>query len=244
MLWLLSSHARCLSLFFVLAPVAVVSYPAVLLPQPTYRLLTPADVPAGWLARWVRGATVFTSDIAKSNGRVLIDVSQLGSPAQRLPEGLSVNLLGDFEIAHAGWQPATEVAKEYLRLPWPVGTSVIPPEPDDMQYVPREDWNIYALDIAEVEACELDTGRGKFRPHVCHAPNGWNYWHYEVRFQHETLGWVHAPGVYSDNQLRKVGEAIRQAFQEAGLAQPLAAVGTPSPWPQTLFDTAAAPAQP
>jgi hypothetical protein len=227
----------------VLAPVVVVSYPTVLLPQPTYLLLTPADMPAGWLIRWVKGATVFTSDIAKSNGRPLINVSQLGSPAQRLPEGLSVNLLGNFELAHAGWQHATDAAREFLRLPWPVGTSVALPAPADMQYLPREEWDVYALNIAEVEACELETGRGKFRPHVCHAPNGWNYWHYEVRFEHETLGWVHAPDVYSDNQLRKVGEVIRQAFQEAGLAQPQSAVGVPPPWPQALFDTAT-PTQP
>ncbi|MGY2134429.1 hypothetical protein ACW9KT_19525 [Hymenobacter sp. HD11105] len=215
-------------------------YPANLLPQPASPLLTAAQVPAGWLLRRTDAPTVFLPQTAP-NGRPLLRPDQLGSPAQRLPEGLSVNLLGQFAVTHAAWEPTTQAAKEYLRLPWPPGQAVIPPTPADMHEAAPGTWDAYVLDVAEVENYQLDTVRGVFEVHACHAPNCWNYWHYEVRFLHTIDGWAHAPGTYSSNQMRKVGEAIRQSLQTAGLAQPLTAAA-PALAPSTAPPTTVTPA--
>jgi len=102
------------------------------------------------------------------------------------------------------------------------------------------------LGVHELHGYLLKTPKGDFRVHVCHAPNCWNYWHYELRFWHEQLAaWVNTPDLYPNpSQYRKVAEAIRQVFQEDGLAQPFLAVGTPAPWTSALFDIAAPSAQP
>ena len=222
------------------------SYPTVLLPQATYCPLAPEAVPTGWLLRWVTGQVAFTAQVSKVTGRPLLNISQLGSPAEQFPRGLSVNLLGQFAAAHAGWQPATPGAKAALGQLWPLGQPPIPPPPGEMQYLPSPDWSEYVLAVAELHGYLLQTPKGNFRVHVYHAPNCWNYWHYELRFWHEELAaWVNTPDLYpSPNQYRKTAEAIRQTFQEDGLAQPLVVTGTPAPWPPALFDTAASPAQP
>ncbi|TGD80812.1 hypothetical protein [Hymenobacter wooponensis] len=216
-------------------------YPAHLLPASTYRLLPPTVLTPGWLLRRTDDAVVFLSQRA-ANGRPYLRADQIASPSQRLPEGLSVNLLGQFQLADAAWAPVTATGRIYLREYWQPNNAVIAPAPhadQHMQATPPQQWDAYGLAVAEVNGCPLTTTRGSFVVHVLHAPTGWNYWHCELRFRHTTDGWANAPGTYSDHQLRKVGEAIRQAFQEAGLAQPLTAVGSPQDWPAALYDSAA-----
>ncbi|MGI4735770.1 MAG: hypothetical protein ACRYG7_11385 [Janthinobacterium lividum] len=217
-----------------------------MLPRLSFRLLAAAEVATGWLVRRTPDAVAFLATDRAANGRPKLRPDQLASPPQRLPEGLSVNLLGQFRLADAAWVPATDTGRAYLREYWQPDPALAVPAPlaiRHMQATPLHEWDAYALAVAEVEGYALTTTRGTFVLHMQHAPTGWNYWHCELRFRHTTDGWADAPGTYSANQLRKVGEAIRQSFQEAGLAQPLAAVGTPLPWPPPLFDTAA-PTQP
>lgn len=226
-------------------------YPLHLLPEPTHCLLEAPAIAAGWLLRRTEGPIAFLGERA-TNGRPYLRADQIASPSQQLPRGLSVNLLGQFRLADAAWVPVTDTGRGFLREYWQPGTAVAAPAPlathdgqgrplatPNMAATPFHQWDAYALAVAEVEGHALVTTRGTFVVHVRHAPTGWNYWHCELRFRHTADGWADAPGTYSDNQLRKVGEAIRQAFQEAGLAQPLTAVGSPPLWPAALYDSAA-----
>ncbi len=224
------------------------SYPQVLLPQPTYRLLPPAAVPAGWLLRRVDPGVQF---VAAADGRpILTDPAQLCDKPAHFGD-FSVSLAGQFEAQHAGWIliATDDATKQLVRATWQPPTPVTPPTATQMAYAPAAEWDVLGLQLAAVhERWFTAAVYGQWQACVTHVPTCWNYWHYEVRFQNTQGQWLHQyklhdPRVVASNRhYELLCKGLLQSFQEAGLAHPLATVGTPAPWPETLFDTAA-PAQ-
>lgn len=225
---------------------ARVSYPSThLLPRPTYKLLTPAHVPDGWLIRRTKGPAQFELDPVSN--LLFLRPDQLSDPPKLLAEGFSVNLLGQFELENAGWMPSTKEAAAKLYVPWLPPTPSQPPTDEEMHCPLAAEWDVFGLAIKPMHGRKFQTTLGEFQAFVCHAPNCWNYWHYEVRFQNADDQWLHEkydPKPYSNNKFRLVAEALRHEVRQSALPKPKEALGIAIPWPQTLFDTAAVTAQP
>ena len=166
--------------------------------------------------------------------------------------GFSVNLAGQFEPDHAGWAlvPGNPDAVDKIREPWLPPTPVTAPTTAEMDYLPSTAWGVLVLQLEALHGRWFRAATfGDWQAIAMHAPNCWNYWHYEVRFRNQAGQLLHQykqhdPRVLTNRNWELACEGLLQSFQEAGLALPLATVTPAALWPQTLFDTAAAPAQP
>ena len=218
------------------------AYPAArLLPRPTYRLLLPPhQVVAGWLLRRTEGTNVFAP---AAGGRQLVhDPKQLCDPPRQLTEGLSVSLWGHFQLPDNGWK-VTKAGQADSFKPWVPPQAAKPPAAEKMQYLPVETWEVAGLDVAAINGYSFSVvAYGQFTARVCHAPNCWNFWHYEVRFQNAQGQWLHrleeyTPRPYSNKHLKLLQEGLLASFIQAGLAQSVATVPAPAPLPRTDYDT-------
>lgn len=225
----------------------VSSYPAThLLPRPTYRLLTSADVPTGYLLRRVKGKVTFATSAAGL--AILQDVKQLCDQPKHLGEGFSVNLWGRFALTYVGWQlvPGNREASDKIQLPWEPPQPATPPTAEEMQYVPAHQWSALSLSVAHIHGYWFDVvSYGRFEAVVCHAPNCWNYWHYEVRFRNPDGVWLRdVPKMdpparpYSNRQLRLLYEGLQASFVEKAMIAPVNAAHAPAPLSPALYDTA------
>jgi len=212
-----------------------------LLPRPSYRLLQPPhQIVTGWLLRRTEGKNVFAP---AANGRqVLQDPKQLCKRPHHLT-GFSVNLWGQFMVKHAGWVPKTKEASEKMGRDWQPWQPVKPPTATEIHYQAPETWDAVVFDLFTLNGRPFDVVEfGTITASVCHAPNCWNYWHYEVRFQDAQGHWLHRlsdynPVPYKNKRLERLQSNLLASFIQAGLAQPVAAIPVPIPLPRTVYDT-------
>lgn len=220
-----------------------IEYPVVqLLPRPSYRLLLPPDrhVSTGWLLRRTKGKNAFT--VAQSGRQIIHDPKQLCDEPKHLGEGFSVSLWGRFKLPHNGWKNTKEGQAKIFE-PWTPPQPSEPPTAEEMYYLPPDTWDVVSFDIAKLNGCEFNvTGFGLFYSKVHHAPNCWNYWHYEVRFKNDQGQWLHKlkeydPIPYKNKRLQRLHEGLLASFIQAGLAKTLNETQAPAPLRRTFYDS-------
>jgi hypothetical protein len=219
------------------------NYPAAcLLPRPSYRLLIPPHkVGTGWVLRRTDGKNVFAP--AADGRQVIQDPKQLCDRPKRLSDGLSVNLWGHFAWEHSGWVPGTKEAKVKLATYWQPLQPTEPPTVTEMDYSLPSTWDVVGFDISKLDGCSFNlTEFGLITASVCHAPNCWNYWHYEVRFQDAFGQWLdrlndYDPVPYKNKKLERLQNNLLASFIQAGLAQPVIPTSPPTPLVRSAYDT-------